>query len=392
MSFFRMTKFMDKKQKWIDIVIFCTLAVILLFPYLAQAAEVVIQTGIASPQTRSEENNVEKLRERAIHNALDLAMLQVTGAVVSSERGNTIRSREDITISDESVSEETKQQSRFHGTQISRTTGHARLLEIIKEWKEGEQYYVNAKIEVGQPEDSQNKVNAGFFWERAGKPSINLAVTEKSNGRDSQTPNAHKTLIYFRDNMLKNGILLSTDEEPTSQYSIQVAQVFQTAQMTDYGTFTTNCELSFEIRRNGQNILLSEYRATGGPNAGFTESQAQDACVKALAQDVSDKMIRNVATIMNDLWKKGIQYKVTIIDLPNDKMTEAGRILENLFLVSSHGNIEFKDDVLRIAMTYKGRGVDLAEAIRTSFDELDWKVVPEVLGENNVQLRWMSKN
>ena len=68
-----------------------TVFFLLLFTPLLYGAEIVVQTGVASPQSGAEEENIEKLRERAIRNAMDLAVIQVAGVLVSAERGDTIQ-------------------------------------------------------------------------------------------------------------------------------------------------------------------------------------------------------------------------------------------------------------------------------------------------------------
>lgn len=377
---------MKSVTAWLSVAV----TVVLLFAHSLNATEIVIQTGVASPQSKSEEDNIEKLRERAVRNALDLAMLQVAGALVTSERVNTIRSREETTINGDKIAEQTQLQSRFHGTVISRTTGYARLLALLKEWKDGDQYYVKAKIEVGSPEETPNGVDAGFLWERVGEPSINLSLLEKVNGQKIVAKD-NKTLIYFRDNLVKNGINILSTVESACQYRIRVIQTFQTEQMSDYGTYTSYCKLSFAIEYQGQNTILSAYRVNNGPVAGFTPEQAQDGCIKGIAPEVSDRMVRNVATIMNDRWNKGSEYQLSIDDLPKENMTEASKILRNLFMVSSSTEITFQNNVLSMLMTYKGTGVGLAEAIGTSFDEVDWKVIPVTLEGNKVQLRWVNQ-
>ena len=145
-----------------------TVFFLLLFTPPLHGAEIVVQTGVSSPQSGAEEGNIEKLRERAIRNAMDLAVIQVSGVLVSGERGDTIRSRENITIHGDEVDEQTKQQSRFHRNTILRSTGHARLVEIVREWRDSNQYFVEAKVEVGAPEETK-KNKCGILLGASGK-------------------------------------------------------------------------------------------------------------------------------------------------------------------------------------------------------------------------------
>lgn len=367
-----------------------TLIFLLLFTPSLHGAEIVVQTGVASPQSGAEEGNIEKLRERAIRNAMDLAVIQVSGVLVSGERGDTIRSRENITIYGDEVVEQTKQQSRFHRNTILRNTGHARLVEIVREWRDSNQYFVEAKVEVGTPEETTKKINAGFYWERAGKPSIALSFNEKTNG-EVTTVNESRTLLYLRDNLVKNGITTSTKKMSDMQYVVNVTQMLQTKHVASFDSYTTHCQLSFQIVDQVRGETVAEYRAKHGPNAGFSMEQAQESCIQAIAPAVSEKLVRKIAGIMRDRWNNGVEYQLSIIGLPGNIVTEASNVLTNLFRVSSSTGISYQNNILQLMMKYKGTGIDLAEAVRSSFDELDWKITPEVIKDSRVRLLWINQ-
>lgn len=357
---------------------------------LAFSAETIIQTGVASPQSKAEQNNIERLRERAIRNAMNLAVLQITGAMVSGERGDSTNFKEEITIIDDNVSEQTKQKSRTHGSVTSRTTGYVRLVEIIKEWHENQQYYVKARIEVGDQKETTQKMNAGFYWERVGKPPLAFNFSEKTNNQDTTRMDAY-TLRYLRDNLIQNGILTSEEGRDDIHYLINVMQSSQTKQMSEFGTYTTHCRLSYQIIDKKRQQTVAEYRATHGPDAGFTEEQAQESCIKAIAPQVSEKMIREIATIMSNIWNQGTEYQLCINGLPGELVTQISDTLKNLFQVNNISNISYRSNKLKMAMMYKGTAINLAEMITVTFDEFDSGVVTKTIQDNQLQFQWIQK-
>ena len=52
------------------------------------AAIETVQTGVATAQTNSEIGNIELLRQRAIRNAMELALMEVKGISVTSEKAD----------------------------------------------------------------------------------------------------------------------------------------------------------------------------------------------------------------------------------------------------------------------------------------------------------------
>ena len=379
----------EEKLNWIKLSLLIVLVTVF-SSELSFCAVIVIQTGVASPQSEAEEKNIEKLRERAIRNAMDLAVMQVSGALISGERGETLRSREEVAISDNDVRQQTKQQSHFHGSVVSRTIGHVRLIDIVKEWREGGQYYVKAKIEVGDSEESIKKMNAGFYWERVGMPRIVILFSERTNGQDTTETEAY-TLRYLRDNLVQNGIVTATDKVRDAHYHIKVTQTYQTMQLSEFGTYTTHCKLLYEITDNESRQTVAEYRASHGPNPGFSEEQAQESCIKAIAPQVSENLIREIAAIFSDRWNQGTKFQVLIHGLPGEFVTQAGDTLENLFQVTNSSNTSYRNNALQINLVYKGTASSLADAIIAVFDEFDRGVVIESLQGNQVEFRWTQK-
>ena len=159
--------------------------------------------------------------------------------------------------------------------------------------------------------------------------------------------------------------------------------------MVEFDTLTTHCQLTFQIITKNNGETVAEYRAKYGPQAGFSKEQSQDTCIKKIASDVSKKLVRKIAAIMNDRWNKGVEYQLAISGMPGEAVTQAGDALKNLFQVSGSTAISYQNNVLQTKLTYKGEGVDLVEAVRLSFDALDWKVIPTTIQGSNVELRWV---
>jgi len=357
----------------------------------AYGSVTVIQTGVASPQTEAETDNIEKLRERAIRNAMDLALLQVTGALVSGERTDTLRSRERITAVGKEVREETKQESRYRGSSTSRTTGHARLLEIVKEWREGEQYYVKVKVEVGEQKEVAKSTNAGFYWKRMGKPPIGLSFSEKRNGRDTTQTESY-TLRYLRDNLSRNDVTVSSANEQAISYLIHIIQEFNTEQLAGFGTYTTHCRLTFRIVDRQKRETIAEHRSKHGPDAGFSIRQAEDKCIKSIAPAVSKQLIRTIARVMNEQWNNGVEFLVTFTGMPGEFMPQAVNTVQGIFRVEGSTVESYQDNVLQLKVQYKGQGVEFTEAVIASFDDLDQSLVSEAIQGSHIQFRWVPRS
>ncbi len=356
----------------------------------AYGAVTVTQTGVASPQSKAETNNVEKLRARAIRNAMDLAVLQVTGALVSGERTDTLRSRERIAVIGENVREETKQESRYRGSSTSRSMGHVRLLEIVKEWREGTQYYVKVKVEVGEQKEVAKSTNAGFYWNRMGKPPIGLSFSEKRNERDTTQTESY-TLRYLRDNLSRNGVIVTSVDEQAISYLIHIIQEFNTEQLVDLGTYTTHCRLTFRIVDQKRRETIAEHRSKHGPDAGFTVRQAEDNCIKSIAPSVSKQLIRTIARVMNEQWNNGEEFLVTFTGMPGQFMPQAVNTVQSIFRVKGSIVESYRDNVLQLKVQYKGQGVEFTEAVIASFDDLDQGLVSETIQGRHIRFRWIPR-
>lgn len=119
------------------------------------------------------------------------------------------------------------------------------MMQINKEWLEGEHYYVEATFIVDTPEEILAKKNAGYYWRGAGSPPVGLVFVEEFNGEKREGKD-NTTLRYLRDNLLKDDLIVSTAEADT-HYTIKIHQLLNAKEMAGFGTITMNCRLSFQI-------------------------------------------------------------------------------------------------------------------------------------------------
>lgn len=363
-------------------------AIVLLFAGNGQkcfSAVESTQTGVASPQTDSEMGNIELLRQRALRNAMDLALMEVTGASISGERGDSLRTREDIVIVGENVDETIKQQSRYVAAASSRTKGHAKLIEIVKEWQADGQYFLTARFSVDTEEEAKTRRNAGYFWLQAGKPTVALSFLEDIDGAVSEDRES-RTSRFIRDNLIRNGVEVSTVQTP--RYLVKVDQVLQTSVMPEFGTTTVHCYLSWKVIDVERNATVGEDKDSHGPVAGFAFEQAKDTCIGAIAPKVSEDLIKKLAEIWNDSWNNGFEQIVVIDGLPGDVVPLVNTILQNLHGVTASTPAHFMHGKFTKHVNYKGESTVFAQAVRDAFEQEDWDVTVAEIGGGRITLVW----
>jgi len=104
------------------------------FP-LPSTAEIIVQTGVASPRSENERKDIEQLRERAINNAMYLSGIQVCGPLITVEIADTNRSESKYIDTGNSSTEQAKHQSNFHRKTVSHASAFVRLQKIISRLK-----------------------------------------------------------------------------------------------------------------------------------------------------------------------------------------------------------------------------------------------------------------
>ncbi len=356
----------------------------------ASAAVETVTTGVASPQNKEEENNIEILRQRALRNAMDLAVMQVTGATISGEKGSSYRTKEHFSSSNIQGDQESSDvQSRYSTGAVTRTEGHAKLVEIIKEWQEAGQYHINARFSVETEKEAVAKRNAGYFWKKAGSPRIGLSFSEICNGELTQAEE-NTTVRFIRDNLVRNELEVSNGPHPA--YLIEVKQVLDSREIADFGTTTIHCRLSYRIIDQQKNATVKEFRKSNGPEAGFNPEMAVKKCISAIAPDLAQSLVRNFAELMNDRVQNGIEYQLVIEGVPGDMVAQVAEISRNLYRVTSFVSPQYVNSIYSGKVLFKGSGTELAQSLRETFGHEDWQVAVIGVSNSTVQMKWIKKN
>ncbi|PIE59386.1 MAG: hypothetical protein CSA32_04140 [Desulfobulbus propionicus] len=354
----------------------------------ASAAVEAVTTGIASPQSKEEENNIEILRQRALRNAMDLAVIQVTGATISGEKGSSYRTKEHFSSDSQGDQESSDVQSRYSTGAVTRTEGHAKLVELIKEWQESGQYYIHARFAVETEKEAVAKRNAGYFWKKAGSPRIGLSFSEIHNGELTKTEE-NRTVRFLRDSLVRNKLEVSSDPRPA--YLIEIKQVLDSRELEDFGTTTITCRLSYRIIDQQEKTTVKEFRTSNGPEAGFNQEMAVEKCIAAIAPDLARHLVRNFAEIMNDRAQNGIEYQLVLEGVPGDMVTRVAEITRNLYRVTSFTSPQYVNAKYSGKVHFKGSGAELAQSLTETFRLEDWQVAVTGVSNGHVQLKWIEK-
>ena len=350
-------------------------------------AKEVIQIGVATPQVNQDIDNIEKLRERAIKNAMEMAVMQVTGVKITSEKGG-LNSFHNTT---NSIGGDTSRQiSSFHTGVKTKTTGNVKVLKIIKEWQKNGSYFVEVKLEVANKKDLLKSLNIGDLWERADKPSITIDVaTTKTNQHKQQ---AKLLQNYLQDNLNRNGVNITKSLNKTTKFNIQVRQIFSNSVFYELKTYKSNCNLSFSVIDNELNRSLADYTIGNDDVAGFSQYQSEESCTKGIAQKFSAKLLKELAVIFNNQWSNGGEFLVKLSALPGKHATKSSNIIANAYQVNGSQIQGFDDNKLSISVLYDGKGFELVDTINTAFIEAGIKVNLVNINGNQVEFIWLGVN
>jgi hypothetical protein len=288
-------------------------------------------------------------------------------------------------ITAEKADTATRQQSRHNAAGATQTKGHARLVEIVREWQEKGQYYVTAKIAVDSEQEAVAKQDAGYFWTRIGKPVVVLNFAEDLDGTSRENQD-DRTLRFFRDNLIHNGIMISSEVNP--QYLIELFQVVQTKEMPALGTTTVHCHVSYKISDKERGTTVAEFKQSHGPDAGFSLDQAKEKCIGAVAPAVSENLVRKLAEVWNQTWNNGMEQTVMIDSLPGDAVPRADAIIQGLHRVTATTPAKYAEGQFIKNVTFKGEGAELAEAIRAAFDDENWLVTVTTVQGGRIRFSW----
>ncbi|MCU7805621.1 MAG: hypothetical protein KZQ96_20735 [Candidatus Thiodiazotropha sp. (ex Lucinoma borealis)] len=348
----------------------------------------VTETGVGSAQNEKEENNLEELRLRAIRNALEVAVIRVSGVIISGERKDSLITADTVKVKDGVTTEKLKQDSIFHNTIVSRSNAYARLKKVIKEWRDGGQYYVQAKVDVREGELQQQMRNAGIYWARVGNPTIHIYMASNSGYAEKRGENY--VIRYLRDTMARNGIsVLAAGEE--AAYRIPVTLRFSSAHVREFDTYKTSCSVSYEIIDSGVNSGVAAGRKAAGPEGGFSEAETRAKCEKKIVPRMAKDMVRQVTKEMNSIWNNGRKYRVSIGNLGSREITKCTELVRNIFRVSNVSDIRFNDDMLRMEVQYKGMPMEFVDNVIKTFEYEGRELALSLLRENTIEMSLIGK-
>ena len=374
--------FISRKTMFVTIT-----ACYLVFFCTAAFAITVTELGVGSARNDNEARNVEELRARAIRNVLEVAVIRVSGVILSGEQKDSLRQKDSYESNGNKIKEKLKQDSVFHNVIVSRTNAYAQLVEILKEWQEDGQYYVKARVDVSEKGLQKKLYNAGIFWSRVGNPTIHMSLILLVNNK--KITGDTYTLSFLRDTMARNGISIVTNRQDAS-YAIPVKLSFSTTHVRQYNTFKTNCSISYEIIDDGVDNSIAAARKTAGPVAGFTPGETQSKCEKEIIPILARDLVKRLAREMNEIWNNGRKYKVTISNVDGKDVLRTANIIRNIFRVTNLSNLRYKQGIMLMDVQYKGLPFEFVDNLVTTF-EYEYQELSLLSLEENVVKMQLSK-
>lgn len=345
-----------------------------------------IAKGLASPQTPQEQGNKELLRDRALKNAGINALGITNGTLVSAERLDSKQTNETSTLNNGESNEQIQQDRKSRTSNVSRVSGHARSIRVLKEGFEGDAYHVTAEFEI--LDEKQAAPNAGFYWQRAGKPKIILSISESINNNEVVTKDS-RTLQYLRNDLVKNGIDINDGATHSAKYHVRLTQTFNHENTSDLGTITTHCRLAFTILDEKLNKSVASEKQSNGPVASFNEAQGEKSCIQLIAPTVSESLIRNLVKVIDSRWSNGVEFTLSINKLPGNKVVEASGIVKGIFRLKQGQMTGYDKNILRMQLVYTGTREELTEVLISSFNSDSYSIIPTKVNSNSLEFNWL---
>ncbi len=359
---------------------------VLLFFSAMVNAEMVVKTGVAYPQSNMDYGNIERLRSRAIHDAIEMALMDVQGAQILAERGDYDYSKQRYTGRDDRTSNTFEQQTAYHSNTKTRVRGGVKLVKVIREWQEGEKYLVKLKLDVLSNGELRKSLSAGTLWQQIGRPGITLDVRASRNrGPWWKEPTFQN---YLSSQLSKNEILTLADNK--GRYRIKVWQSMENSYLQEYGTWKTLCELSFSIIDRQAHKNRSVQRLRAGPTAGFSEKEAEDNCLETSSEKFSRLLLEELVALFNGEWVNGRDFNIYVKGISGNDAGKIQQVLGDVLGVTAVENVRFADDELSLNLTYQGQPLELEQAIVLALDEEGIQIGFQELRGNRINFIWRS--
>ncbi len=368
----------------------CAVFALMMAVTAASAGVQTVKTGVASPQGDSELGNIELLRERAIRNAMELALAEVRGTTVSAERSVTARSRSEVQVRDGRGTDDVGQDIRQGNRALVRTEGHVRVLEILNEWEEDGRYYVTVRLDVLDAAEANKQLGAGFYWQRIGKPGVSVLL-KTTQGQHASNTDPY-TLRYIRDVLGKNGIPTPHHAERGARYVVEVTQEVNTRFFQRFATYAADCRISYRVIDRQTQQSLVEDRKSYGPQGGFSDDAVAHDCLAQITPGLSAQLVRALASVFNDQWHQGDDFVLQIAELPGSQLPVAMETISQAFRLKEGRMDRYAEQVLAVTVRYQGDNTALLNAVMTAFDDAGHAVVPQHVEVNKIRFRWIARD
>jgi len=362
--------------------LFATLVLFMLAPTFL-FAEIIDVTGIAIKRGL---NNAatELLRDTAIQNAVEKALIQINGAEIS-------RSKYQLTTSNDRYSskegESYEQSSSFQTGGRTRYSGNVKIVKVIREWEEAENYYVSLKIDVKSP--GNGRMNTGYLWARVNKPTLSLNYEYKVNRK--KIAKLPKLQSYLRENINSNGLELSPSDLKT-RYKVSIKHGVATSWFSELGTYKADCNIQYSIFDNQVGRFVKDASFRAGPRAGFSGSDAVDSCAQQLSSTVASQLVSHFGEVFNEEWLNGQEFVVAIQGAKGNQESILRDIVGEAYLVKSSHLETFSDGVLTFTVVFSGGVIELSESLIGSFYLHKLQLHLQEVKENKVSFKISSAN
>lgn len=348
---------------------------VLLQSYSFANAQVIEMTGVATIENTKAQHDVERLRERAMRNAMELALLHVKGGEISSSKSTLDTYTEERKSINNKNTDSTLSRNASQSGARTRTNGNVRIVKLIKEWRDQGAYYVKLKVSVDEIEDSS--ANVGSSWQRIGRPTISLTSVAYTNGKlNKQNVSLGN---YIANDLSMNQLDISS---AGSRINIHIEQNTKVNRFSEFNTYSASCEVLLSIQDKDKERSVSNNRLRAGPKAGFSLDEAEKKCVAEVAQTLSHDLISELASIFNNEWNNGKEYLISFHRVPGNKVPIINEVVENAYLMKSAQFRSYKDNMLSLVADYRGTEVELIDAISAAF----------LLEGESVELKTMTSN
>lgn len=323
-------------------------------------AEVIEITGVAVMPDTSKQPDIEHLRERAMRNAMELALLHVKGGEISSSRSTLDTYVDEYKNIDDQYSHSSSSKNSSQSGARTRTTGNVRIVKLIKEWRDKSAYYVKLKLSVDDEQDAQ--INVGDLWQRIGRPTIALTSNANRNGRLNR--DGLSLSRYIANDFNMNRLELSSDN---SRFNVHIDQESKVNRFSELNTYSATCEISFSIHDQNKGRVVSNKRLRAGPKPDFSVEGAEKKCIGEVAQTLSHDLISELAIIFNDEWNNGKEYLISIHHVTGNKVPVINEAIENAYLMKAIQFKSYQDNVLSLVADYRGTEIELIDAVSAAF-------------------------